>query len=348
MSHELPAAGYGFIWPNLAFISDGESIHVKCRPSLVLSAEPAHYLAEFDAFVPAPEFEREIDNFVELVLRRLDSSGQTELHVLWGELLAERSDPEQTAARKMEARLGFDVDGAPSGLLDSLRDLASEAGADAADEIAPVCAGKDPMGTLNEVIRLASGNGVQAAFTIPVPSSVANGRVPPWQRARQLALGARKSLGLGGGPLDDETLSELLRIPSAQLGLPDFSSHARIGLAVRSGANGHCKLIFRKKNRPARRFEAARFIADFLSSEGRDRWLPVTDAATARQKLQRAFAAEFLCPIESLRTYLGSEFLPEAFEDAAEYFGISEMAVKSHLANHHLIPPSLIESDTIA
>jgi hypothetical protein len=111
-----------------------------------------------------------------------------------------------------------------------------------------------------------------------------------------------------------------------------------MGLAVRTGDRAELKLLFRKRNRPARRFEAARFIADYLGAEPRDRWLPVTDAATARQKLQRAFAAEFLCPIESLRAYLGDEFLPEAFEDAAEHFGISEMAVKSHLANHHLIP----------
>jgi len=74
-----------------------------------------------------------------------------------------------------------------------------------------------------------------------------------------------------------------------------------------------------------------------------DRWLPVTDAATARQKLQRAFAAEFLCPIESLKNYLGAEFLPEAFEEAAEHFGISERAITSHLANNHLIPRGFVE-----
>jgi Zn-dependent peptidase ImmA (M78 family) len=88
-------------------------------------------------------------------------------------------------------------------------------------------------------------------------------------------------------------------------------------------------------------------MADHLRSGPGDRWLPVTDAATARQKVQRAFAAEFLCPIESLRDYLSDEFLPEAFEDAAEYFGISEMAVKSHLANHHLIPRSLVEAEAM-
>jgi hypothetical protein len=57
---------------------------------------------------------------------------------------------------------------------------------------------------------------------------------------------------------------------------------------------------------------------------------------------------EFLCPIDSLRLYLGDEFLPEAFEDAAEHFGISEMAIKSHLANHHLIPPTLVDPDTLS
>ena len=121
-----------------------------------------------------------------------------------------------------------------------------------------------------------------------------------------------------------------------------------MGLAVRAGDDQGLKFHFHKRNRLARRFEAARFIADYLSAEESDRWLPVTDSATARQKLQRAFAAEFLCPIESLQKYLGDEFLPEAFEDAAEYFGISEKAIKSHLANHHLIPRTLVDVDASA
>jgi hypothetical protein len=120
-----------------------------------------------------------------------------------------------------------------------------------------------------------------------------------------------------------------------------------MGLAIRTGNDRDLKLLFHKKNRPARRFEAARFIADYLSAASSDRWLPIADSATARQKLQRAFAAEFLCPIDSLRLHLGSEFLPEAFEDAAEHFGISEWAIKSHLANHQLIPRTLVYSDAI-
>ena len=152
---------------------------------------------------------------------------------------------------------------------------------------------------------------------------------------------------MGSEPLGDKDLAEFLQIS------PDYlnekpSVRAPLGLAVRSGNSRDLTLLFHKRNRPGRRFEAARFIADYLTAEGSDRWLPVTDAATARQKLQRAFAAEFLCPIDALRAYLGEEFPPEAFEDAAEHFGISEIAIKSHLANHDLIPRALADSDALS
>jgi hypothetical protein len=347
MSHVLPAAGCGFIWPQLGFASDGESIRAICRQSPALSLEPVHYLSEFDVTVPAREFETGVDNFIDLVLRRLDTFGETDLHFLWREVLAERADPGQSAARKIEARLGYDADEAPPDLLERLLNLATEVGADATDEIAPVCAGSNPVDALHEVMSLASRPGIHGRISIPAHVGIPNGAVPPWQRAKQLANSARELLGLSDEPLDDRTLSELLRISPDDLNEKP-SAHASMGLAVRTGNDGDLKLLFHKRNRPARRFEAARFIADDLSAEPSDKWLPITDAATARQKLQRAFAAEFLCPIASLRTYLGDEFLPEALEDAAEHFGISEMAIKSHLVNHHLIPRTLIDADPIS
>ena len=347
MSHELPAAGFGFIWPQLTLASDGETIRVSCQRSPTVSSEPVRYLSEFEVFVPAPEFERETDNFMNLVLRRLDSLGETELHILWREVLAERADPTQTNARRIEARLGYEPDDAPPELVERLLDLASQAGPAAADEIAPVCAGSHPEDTLDKVIKMALMAGVPGRVSLRNDVSV-DVSMPPWQRAHRLANAIRESLGFGAQPLNDETLGGLLGIHSDHLKEPATPSHdAPMGLAVRTEKSDDLKLMFRKWRRPARRFEAARFIADYLCAERRDRWLPITNAATARQKMQRAFAAEFLCPIASLRSYLGDEFLPEAFEDAAEYFGISEMAVKSHLANHHLIPRTLVESQPL-
>jgi hypothetical protein len=345
MSHELPAAGHGFVWPPLCFASDGESIRVISRPSPAFSQEPVHYLSDFDLTLPAREFEAGIDSLLDRVLRRLDRLGETDLHVLWREVIAERADRVQSAARKIEARLGYDPDEAPSSLLERLLELAAHVGAGAADEIAPVCAGSSPVDALNTVISRASQPGIPGEFSLPQFAPVSNGTLLPWQRARQLAASVRKSFGLGSEPLSDERLAEFLRISPDHLNeKPPVA--APLGLVVRTGNDPSLKFLFRKRSRPARRFEAARFIADYLTADASDRWLPITDASTARQKLQRSFAAEFLCPIDSLRSYLGDEFPPEAFEDAAEHFGISEMAIKSHLANHHLIRRELVDSDT--
>jgi serine/threonine protein kinase len=80
------------------------------------------------------------------------------------------------------------------------------------------------------------------------------------------------------------------------------------------------------------------------------------DARGSRLRTQRRHdrSCSALLPLSSRapstpsdRTWAMSSF-PEAFEDAGEHFGISEMAIKSHLANHHLIPRTLVDSDPIS
>jgi Zn-dependent peptidase ImmA (M78 family) len=55
--------------------------------------------------------------------------------------------------------------------------------------------------------------------------------------------------------------------------------------------------------------------------------------------MQRAFAAEFLCPIEALRAFLDDDVSNEAIEDAGEHFSVSPLAVRSHLALNGILPP---------
>ena len=139
--------------------------------------------------------------------------------------------------------------------------------------------------------------------------------------------------------MSDEELASVLNIPADRLRRPAVAtSRPHLGLAIRNGQQDHLKLLFRKRNRPALRFEAARFVAEEILTPKQESWLPATDTSTARQKVQRAFAAEFLCPIGALRDFLNGDFSPEAIEEAGEYFGVSELAVKSHLANHRQIP----------
>lgn len=110
----------------------------------------------------------------------------------------------------------------------------------------------------------------------------------PWERGRALATGLRRALALQRGPVNDDVLAGLLG--------GDFATPAAAGpvaLAVR-GEGRRATIHFRRANPAGRRFEAARLVAEQALAPVDDRWLAATDAATARQKAQRAFAAELL------------------------------------------------------
>lgn len=346
MAHHLSAAGGGFLWPDLIFETDGRTVDAICRPSDPQSTEPVRYLTGFRSSIPAELFEREIDGFLALVLARLDAVGvrDAELARLWREVQSERGDARLSTMRRLEAMLGFEPDEASSELLERFGSVGTEAGAAAMEEIAPACAGEESVAALERIVALARSAGVAGRIVTPKPllqalDDEAYATAAPWERGRLLAHDVRRVLGFGAQPVPDPALSQLVHIPTTTLaGTTDLSAASRIGLAVRHGDGNDLTLHFRKQNRPGRRFEAARFLADHLLATPSDRWLPVTDTRTARQKMQRAFAAEFLSPIDALQQHLGGDFSNEAIEDVADEFGVSSLAVRSHLANNDLIP----------
>jgi hypothetical protein len=346
MAHELAAAGYGFLWPRLAFDSDGETVDVVCRATPPDSKEPIRYLDDFRASVPADAFEQTIDHFVDLVVARLDAVGvrDTTLHALWREVRAERADAETSFYRQLEAELGFEPDEAPEGVIGKLQDLTSHAGKAAVTEIASACSGKDSATTLERLIQFTQSNGLQGEVRLPegilrTLSDSTYRAGAPWERGRLIARSAREAWGLGGDSVEDETLAEIFGVGASAVQQQDGApSESPLGMAIRNGSD-RLKLLFRRRNRSGRRFEAARFLADHVMAPAGDCWLPATDSKTARQKMQRAFAAEFLCPIDALRAFLGDNFSNEAIEEAGERFSVSPLAVRSHLALNGLLPP---------
>lgn len=342
LAHEMPAAGYGFIWPRLIFESDGHQVDVHSYPSAAIGSEPVKYLERFDVSVPMQDFERGMERFISLVISRLDAVkiSQTDLHGLWEELNAERADADTSRLRRLEARLGFDPDDSPSGLVQRLEKLTNEAGAAAIEEIAPACAGDDPSKKFSDIVKISKMKGVQGEISVKPARGAVNtvDDSQPWRWSKNLALRVRKQVSAGKKPVSDKELADLLGIQAATLATNHDESAKPLGLAVLNGHPGKAKFIFRRKGRTARRFEAARFLADSIVAPKDDRWLPETDAKTARQKAQRAFAVEFLCPIEALKDFLDGDYSSnDALNDAAEHFGISLVAVTSQLQNNGLI-----------
>jgi hypothetical protein len=346
MAHELPAAGCGFVWPRVTFDSDGENVDVFCLPTDSSSKEPVHYLERFRVSVGGSAWENAISDFVNLVLARLDASGikNSELHALWQEVQHERRDPESHFLRRVEAELGFDPDDAPDEILKNFQILSREAGEAASFEIAPALATDSSEARVLQLLELGKTIGVKGQVEPPPPlldltREIANRDDAPWTRGWLLARLARSVWGHHLEPMSDEELSEILNADITKATKP-FNGKMPLGLAVRSGpGSSELNFFFRRSNKPGRRFEAARFLADHLLAPLEDRWLPETDAKTARQKTQRAFAAEFLCPIEGLRKYLNNDFSSDAIENAGLHFAVSPLAIRSHLANNGLISP---------
>jgi hypothetical protein len=336
MAHDLPAIGGGYVWPGVRLVSDGESMQISARNSGTVAWESAEYLLDLaPTSVTYPDFDREIDAFITLVLDRLAGMDRkdSELAVLWADVLAERGDPEVTAWRQLEARLGFAADEAPQGLMEIMSSLTLEAGAAAVDEVAPILGSTETVRRIQALTDLAHSPGVAARFELNLDAPPPRRGETPADEGRRLAHAVRKHIGKQGGPLEDRRLAAVLNVSEKEL-QSAASAQAPLSLGVKKA--GRVDLHFRRQQKTARRFEAARFIADHIIAPAEDRWLPQTGTSTARQKIQRAFAAELLAPIADLRAMLQDDFSQDAVEEAADYFQVSPLTVRSHLANNRL------------
>jgi hypothetical protein len=346
MAHELRAAGFGYVWPRILFASEGDHVQVWAAQSASDAKAPVRYLESAYSEISAREFERTIDEFVNGVLARLDAVAvaRTSLHDLWKEVVEERHDHKCAFDRQLEAMLGFDPDESPETLLDTLKNLIPKAGASAIQEIAPVCATASPSKTLDSILIASAANSPRGRFAIRLDATRLDASLPSWEQGRELAQQLRSRLSLNGSPVPDAKLSELIGLPpKVAIDGSRAGASPPLGLAIRGGAREQeAKFVFRRRVRPSRRFEIARLICDHAIADESDRWLPATDGKTSRQRIQRAFAAEFLCPIDPLIDFLGGDFTSDSFDEAAEHFGVSAQAVKSQLVNQDILPSDFL------
>ena len=339
MAHEIGAANHGYVWPHIVLATDGEAMHMWAAPSAPDSRQSVKYLNGLSQphAVKLDDFNHEAARFIELVLSRLHTTGypDTDLASLWRLILEDRADPESAKLRRMEAQLGYDPDECPDAIIAEALALESRMGMSTLSELAPVFGKCNADPTLDEISRLANGNGVIGAPEINhSPLDAADPEAPPWSRAVRAARNLRNMLGNRESPIDDSTLYGLFGLtPQAVTNAPT-PQRQKVGLAV-PDKNGRLKFTPRKRHPISQRFEFGRFLGDYINSGSTpDNWLASTDLVTARQKFQRAFASELLCPIESLIAYLNDDYSESAIDDAAGHFRVSEQTIEWLLVNN--------------
>ncbi len=341
MAHELGAANHGFVWPRILFAPDGESMNIWAEP-ISTPGQSVNYTTRLDKLhsLPFSEVQNEIDCFIEKTISRLCSVRCTEndLAELWKIIKEDRLNPDATQIRQLEARMGFDPEECPVKILEEAMRLQECTGFDAMKELAPVFGSN-----MDQVEALQNQSGLQGIpqvkssdIVIDAPSVFA----PPWKQGVDVARQLRKEHDLGTDPIPYTKLLELLGISrknAESWSYPEVKSSVAI---AKPGDNGRWIFIPRRGGQNGKRFELARFLGDILTkpaTASAHDWLVSSDLVTARQKRQRAFAAEFLCPIEALDDFLDGDYSEAMREDAAIHFNVSEQTITSLLANNSRI-----------
>jgi hypothetical protein len=338
MSHSLPAIGGGVAWPNLTFSSDGDYIQCRCYPTgrLPDTGMPVRYLSRFDEVITSDEFEVSVDSFMEDLVGRLRASNyRNDIALLWSQVLDERRNAESATWRRLEALLGYDPDEGPDELLSFLIKRFDQLGREAVNEIA--AEGRSRTMHVLERLENIAASGTMGG--LPPGEEYLRGVLrdiptcqPVWRRAAEAANIARRHWGLGSGPISDPQLLELFELPNTMFEENQVLNSSGFPVALRTERG--IKVALTKKRITGKRFALARMLADELYAPAEDKLLPITDSKTARQRFQRAFAQEFLCPFSSLEEELGERVVNEEFiEDMAEHYRVSPQTVSYLLQN---------------
>ncbi len=159
-----------------------------------------------------------------------------------------------------------------------------------------------------------------------------------WHSGYQYARELRHALNVNESPF--RKWSNLLgalnmpqsKPPTSWFRTDSFIARSFDGLVVENQRRTPVFTIFTRTNE-AQRFAFCRALFDYLT--GRDRSWLLTSAHTERQKRNRAFAAEFLAPADSIRSELSGGFADdETLADLADKFGVSEYVIRHQIHNH--------------
>lgn len=341
MAHELGAANHGFVWPRVIFIPDGEAIHVWAGASM-MPDQSVQYLQALDVprLITSTGFRQSVERFMHSVLARLDAKelAGSNLAQLWSIVQEDLAAPEAARRRKLEAELGFDPEECPEQALNAALRWESQVGRAALSELAPAITASGATPDLAVIGELASAVGIVGTPGISPDSIDHLEHGAPWERAVHDARALRRKIGNIRDSVSNRSLYNLLGLSSETVA--NWSSQVgRSPVAVAIPMNDHqLKFVPRRHSPAGQRFELARFLGEYLRPSTReDRWLASTDLATSRQKYQRAFAAEFLCPIDALTSFLNGDFSSYAIEEAANVFEVSEQTITSLLRNNGYI-----------
>lgn len=343
LAHKMSAIGEGYIWPNITFNCDGYLCEVVSERTIDKST-PIEYLGAKKAHVSAGAWECAVDQFVSHVLSLLDDANlpDTELHAIWKELNDERDDAGLSAYRRIEALLGFDVDEGEEAYIEAAVRDAEELGTEAINELA-TGTGRDRM-SASDIRSVSDTAGFAVNPKDGVSFSPSNlpevspwGQVDAWRIGKQFAHSIRQEASLSEGPVSNKALASLAGTS------PSTIEHVASSVPISwvyAPDGAQARVVLRGRSTTGRRFDMARVVGDQVFGHARcvsdEPLSPATRSYSYRQKAQRAFAAELLCPWHAIEGYFEDGFDDDSIDQVAARFQVSERVVENVLDNNRI------------
>ena len=342
LAHELSAIGGGYGWPRLRIWGDDTRVGMSSYGDSPQSMNFAvRYLTDALIFVPADQFEKEVDRFLQQAAQASSEDREALLAQLEA-LKSERSDQDAATWRRLEAQLGYDADEAPDHLIAAALQCIETYGRGGVEEAIVAVQGEASIETLREVIFNAEWSRIACDLSeaVEAAGSVKSGpEVRIWESAEDAAMNVRRALGVDKGPLTNTRLKDLLKAPGGVFRTRAGSTtKLSYGLRLRQRRDHKRNFVALCARWPqGRRFELGRTLGDAIWS-GNDALGPMTKAKTRRQKFQRSFAQSLLCPYDDLLAYMNTDCpTDDDLAAAARHFNVSERVVQTLLVNKGMI-----------
>ena len=337
----------GYVLPDVQLAFDGAGFDAFCRP--IAYENPAvRFTGRNAERLGRAAAESALTGVVEQVLDRLATGKvrDSSLQLRWRRVQASRQDAKESAFCEAAGALGLD----PYSIRDEDAEFIVSAGALFSGE---------PLAELLSGLRtkwpwLSGNDGVLAWLRTAEGRPAALSRLPaiddlrrrmadglqaaademPWCAGYRCARAARQQLNIGPGErFQVPTLAT--RLDGSQFEVAGAVAGVRAVVATSDDATHvHLRKVASRHQQASELFALARAIGDAVANPQAERSAVNDLHDAARQATGRAFAAEFLAPIDEV---LSMQEDGNDLNDIAEDFGVSKKVVERQLQNRERI-----------
>lgn len=341
----------GFAYPTLGFFGADSSVRVVARPSHIESANIEFPVSSGSNSalwngVERHAVESALLNFLATTADRLPSSADKAwLQDLLERILRARADADEALYCRCAGLLGADPFEPGEALYTAIKQTVDIVGQEIALEMFATAETAQVVQRA-QWLRGQAHSAIQKSREVAAHASALKQSVrapsaqqgKPWERGYAVAQQLRALLRL----TPDMPMQRDEAVTQALFGAPATVVSSIKNLELNSGARGVISqgseglgiaMHSKSGSSSSSQFQLAASFADFVFSGDSELYLS-TAAATDRQKTNRAFAAEFLAPIQGIQEKWSAQKTPQTnVDEIAAAFGVSSYLIRYQVQN---------------